>query len=27
MKAMDRGRKITGEQLMAVHQALKALGV
>jgi hypothetical protein len=27
MKSMDRGRKITAEQLMAVHQALKALGV
>ena len=24
MKAMDRGRKFSAEQLMAVHQALKA---
>ena len=27
MKAMDSGRKITAEQLMVVHEALKALGV
>jgi hypothetical protein len=27
MKTMDQGRKITGDQLKAVHQALKALGV
>jgi hypothetical protein len=27
MKTMDRGRKFSAEQLMAVHQALKAVGV
>ena len=27
MKTMDRGRKFSSEQLMAVHQALKAVGV
>lgn len=27
MKAMDRGRKFSAEQLMALHQALKAVGV
>lgn len=27
MKSMDRGRKFSAEQLMAVHQALKDVGV
>jgi hypothetical protein len=26
MKAMDRGRKFSAEHLLAVHQALKAVG-
>jgi hypothetical protein len=27
MRSMDRGRKFSAAQLMAVHQALKAVGV
>ena len=27
MKTLDRGRKFSAEQLVAVHQALKAVGV
>ena len=27
MRSMDKGRKITADQLVVLHQALKALGV
>lgn len=27
MKSLDRGRKFTSDQLMAVHQAMKAVGL